>query len=129
VREIKFRVWDKETEYMHVLGTNTHDTLGFIEDGRVFYYNLQNGCGSSAGGYFSEDGSDYILMQYTGLKDKNGKEIYEGDILQADDPNDRLTFSVKWYEYGGTNLLGINTKAFVIIGNIHDNRTLLESGV
>jgi hypothetical protein len=68
--------------------------------------------------------SGYRLIardEFTGRVDKCGKEIYRGDILQADDPRDKLTFSVKWYDNGGFNLLGINTAAFLVIGNVYDN--------
>ncbi|WP_428909427.1 YopX family protein [Niallia sp. Krafla_26] len=73
MREIKFRVWDNDYKRMHIVGDSSHDTLT-CWNGEVQYYNLQNGEGSG------EYGS-YILMQYTGLKDKNGKEICEGDIV------------------------------------------------
>ena len=71
----------------------------------------------------SEDGK---TIKYQKLEDVKhlwkGREIYEGDILQAHDfPKDRLTFSVTWCEYGGFNLLGINTSAFKVIGNVHEN--------
>lgn len=70
-RELKFRVWDYELKKMRYLNTN-HDFICFDPCGNGYYENMQTGLGE----WFSD------LMQYTGLKDKNGVEIYEGDIVE-----------------------------------------------
>ena len=70
MREIKFRVWDTvEKKYRNFDGM--HDTMMIDKSGKIQYYNLQNGSG----------GDEYVLEQYTGLKDKNGKMIFEGDVI------------------------------------------------
>ena len=69
MREIKFRAWDKkEKEMVEVCQINWHDPYGIT---------------ISHNGSWHNDIADYELMQYTGLKDKNGKEIYEGDIFEG----------------------------------------------
>lgn len=134
---LKFRVWDKDLKKMHVCGEDIHDSISFDEDGVAYYYNLQNGCGSST------DESVYILMQYTGLTDKNGKEIFEGDILHHtwNSGHDHIleTISeVKWNNAAffvddkkrSDWLLSVHTLVdwaeVEIIGNIHENPELLE---
>lgn len=77
--------------------------------------------------------------QYTGLTDKNGKKIFEGDILsgQLDDlfPTEESIYEVVWHDYGWhiRNNSGIDTadkewirQYFKVIGNIYDNPELLE---
>lgn len=72
-REIKFRVWDVENKEM--LEVQELDFEPTFYGGRIAIRPDQYN------DYF--DTEDMILMQYTGLKDKNGKEIYEGDIVKA----------------------------------------------
>ena len=70
MREIKFRVWDVDRKHM-ICPPNEH--LSLMISG--YPMNYQTGQGGE--GYL-------VLMQYTGLKDKNGKAIYEGDILETE---------------------------------------------
>ncbi|MGE6602616.1 YopX family protein [Lysinibacillus fusiformis] len=141
-REIKFRVWDKDLKKMHICGENQHDSIIFsYPENEAHYYNLQNGCGSST------DGSGtYELMQYTGLKDKHGKEIYEGDIVEYNDFNslrtgghaeDKIIVGKVAFSCGmwmveenncGHDLYEglVNDEELEIIGNIYENPELLE---
>ena len=75
------------------------------------------------------------IGQYTGLKDKNGKEIYEGDIFKAGyfGGTDVVTWDVENARYIGRSPKGCisyvgREPAVEIIGNIHDNPELLKGG-
>lgn len=149
-REIKFRIWDKDLKKMRVCGTDIHDSIAFDMDNNAVYYNMQNGCGSLADGT-----GTYDLMQFTGLRDKNGKEIYEGDILTStsypfqDDGKYNYHGIVEWDdEYAAyflttqlvnsekrgalhgvsQTIMNYEMATFEVIGNIYENPELLEVG-
>jgi uncharacterized phage protein (TIGR01671 family) len=123
MREIKFRAWHELNKTMVYFNPKRLTEDHFQA---TYLVKLMNG-----------DFGD-VLMQYTGLKDKNGKEIYEGDIISFN----ILTFEVEkhlgafgYWVYKGANyayfvpfcgVLKNNSMVFEIIGNIHENPELLE---
>ncbi|PGK77770.1 YopX family protein [Bacillus thuringiensis] len=132
MRKIKFRVWDGNL--MHNV-SELHFCMGPKLDGNglKFY-----GPGVGQGWI---DGENVHLMQYTDLKDKNGKEIYEGDIVSRHDGGIHFQEEplaehiVKWGEFGWLPFnIGIGKSRcvygeifdFIVIGNIYENPELLE---
>ena len=131
MQTIKFRVWDEEQKYMAYQGTPDLETLQSF----IFHF------------------GDKELMQFTGLHDKNGKEIYTGDILQLK----RLDGSVLFYKifcvkggfafnahqddfykpqseiYFYESTSDMQSSSFIsslqIIGNIHEDSCLLENKI
>ena len=130
MREIKFRVFDKASKLnaMHIVGEDSHDSF-WIDSDNVFYYrNLQNGEGSGECG-------DYIRMQYTGLKDNNGKEIYEGDIISFGDNKGvvfyaNAKFRTKYKTFKGYCYEDLSDVLYFdkvrVIGNIYENEELIR---
>ena len=134
MREYKFRVWDTENkEMLKVQELDFEDTFyGGRLSIRTDQYN----------DYF--DIEDMILMQYTGLKDKNGKEIYEGDIVfikgetKLLDIKGKVEYSNIFAQFIITNTGSIVNEAeplgdygeenIEVIGNEFDNPELLEKG-
>ena len=128
MREIKFRAWDKGLKRMIYLSEPTvenDDFSGIVFKLRDYFVSA-----------FSSDRiEDVELMQYTGLKDKNGREIYEGDIVKGTGKNP-IIYVVEWLDsYGGFAFVdkekAIPAYEFLVnfcevIGNIYENPELLE---
>ena len=140
MREIKFRAWDKKYSEMiftgfHVLG----EVTAFSQIEQYLFETKQVDNIPTI-----ERWNDIELMQFTGLKDKNGKEIYEGDILKLQYPirdvegydNNYILLNVIieyhggafWFSGGGytdCNWHFYNEPEREIIGNIYENPELL----
>jgi len=150
MREIKFRAWDNDEKQMgNVMGFYLH------KDGWVDIEILEEREDSDMKDEEYDDVEwrarmkNCTLMQYTGLKDKNGKEIYEGDIATVPNMNydpsegDAPNLSKKVvYEIGAFKIVDLDDDSceeiyeywekedtlvdFEIIGNIYENKELLN---
>ena len=109
MREIKFRFWHKKLkEYVEMV----YQYCPVLSRGRI-------------------ESEEHIIEQYTGLKDKQGKEIYEGDILKVKLNAINILIDVVYFNNMGSWIIN-NYKLFtvihesIIIGNIHTNPELLK---
>ena len=122
MREIKFRAWLKEERKM----VNV-ETL-FIGINRLCFGN------SKTEDLFFRDFEEVELMQYTGVRDKNGKEIYEGDIVVLNNIEIDNMCIVR-YEHSSYRLEGwslredlsnVEARFLEVVGNIYESKNLLE---
>ena len=122
MRETKFRCWDKDLKKMFYGGFSVDGSSGMIID---------VGWIAEGDGKF---GVNCILMQYIGFKDKNDKEIFDGDVLKWEQGVGLIIMPVKEDEYA-TGFFPFSRTAQIptpipenveVIGNICENPELLE---
>lgn len=131
----KFRVWDETQHKMLQV-----DCIEFI-DGKAYWVEASPADGNVQGGNDGPvgDNSQLKLEQYTGLKDANGKEIYEGDIVKSSYKYVQPKISQVIMEDGNSYILGEDLATgnemlvsdhineIEVIGNVHTNPELLEA--
>ena len=127
MREIKFRAWDNVNKRMGYF------LKGFVWCDEYYTWNL-----SPDGGSIMDvpPGENIDFMQYTGLHDKNGREVYEGDIISSIGERCKRIFKISFdtvYDDDGLSwpcftmpISEYGDETYEVIGNIHESPELLK---
>ncbi|WP_261070073.1 YopX family protein [Streptococcus mitis] len=126
---LKFRAWLKKEQKMD----NYIDHISWLEDE---LYCIGDGI------TYMVSAEDLVLMQSTGLKDKNGKEIFEGDILEIEDEGEVLgNAKLTWHNEQAVfmieaisvddiapfhEILSDESYSYRVVGNVYENPELFE---
>jgi len=126
----KFRVWNKKTESFIDYG----DLMLDLKNAKVYAGDV------GIPEYTIDVTKQVILMQYTGLKDENGVEIFEGDIVKVGTLEDEPIGYIKWIPksaeykvinhinpFGEEHVSFYHAKLFEVIGTLYENPELLET--
>lgn len=138
MRDIRFKLWDDIDKIMyydvlinseHIIYEYTNDDEGYIEENEATIRLTNN-----------EYKNSFIPLQYTGLKDINGKEIYEGDIVELVNFSENKSYARVGFSFGMFKLIGnghyllegdgislYTIKNIRVIGNIFENPELLTN--
>lgn len=141
MRELKFRVWDNlEKDYLN------EEDIAIDNLGNIFIFERYDNNDSDL--WYTRllpdlDNKRHVIEQYTGLKDKNGRDIYEGDIVKYYPRHNGVPYRVYWANESAKFLIGrkgvvgqelssvmynLDTGRILleVIGNVHKNPELLE---
>lgn len=144
MRELRFRVWDKVTERYYAVSGLEYDESGELCE--IYLVRIEIDESNPTANVRKP--SDVVLEQYTGIKDKNGREVYEGDVVEqfvcgvkmfkGKPCGKRTIWQVRWNEYEccfelhylkgslfGDSLMNKDDE-LEVIGNVHENPELIE---
>lgn len=135
MRDIKFRIWDgAKNEWLASSNKDALSYYGFALVGEVMTV-------QSPPVWSLDEGN--VVEQFTGLKDINDTEIYEGDICSFTSKTGKHVGTVEWtddlagfglrmvknnflYTFSELDTMGVNLDTLEVVGNIHENPEFLE---
>lgn len=132
----KYKAWSKRMEMMIPNEVMVEAGRQLVIFAKRMRPNMPDGQNAKGGLLLPTDDDDLVFLQYTGLKDRNGREIYEGDIVQGEQPGrwhagvDKVLGAIRWSDYtsgfvvdGFGQLHRVNE--IEVIGNKYENPELI----